>query len=792
VDRLVPGTVLAFAGGIAAARCLPPAAAGAILLGLALGTFAAYRIPVLRRRFPLPFGTRATPALLVLAALLGVARAGVDGLPPGPRDLDRLLPRDPLPVVVEGIAATAPGRISRPAPGGREEPVVVHAFGMEVDTLLGPGGPVGAEGRVEVFVEGAPPPLLPGDRLRVAGIARSSQGERNPGGPDRAASARDRGEERTLDAPGPGAIEVLAPGGPSPARAAALLQGALLRAVGAAYGGEGRALYEALLAGRKEDLDPEVSRDFRRTGTYHILVVSGIHVAFAAAAAAWLLGRAGAGIRAQAAGTILAAATYAAASGFGVPSRRALVAVALVALGPMLRRRSDPLHSLFVAAGLILAVRPEVLEEAGFQLSFGAVLGILRFARPIGDLLFARRRFLMRFPIPAADRSLRRRLGDFIERALPTALAAWAATAPLLAYHFGTVSPVTPLANLVVVPAATAALAMGAVLLPVGLVLPGVSAPLGDGAAAVLAAAVRFFAGLPGAWIAVPPPPAWILGADAAVLALAAVRPTGMRLLGMALGMAALVVGPLAFPPRPPVPSVLALDTGHGLSVLCDSGRTRVLYDAGGRGPRVGEDVILPALRARGAGALEALVISHEDVDHLSAVREVLENVPVGVLVVGEGFGVAPPAKEILAAADRAGVPVRRSAAGDVLSWPGLRMEVLHPPRGLSPRPSDNDGSLAVRVSMEGLAALMTGDLETRGVQALLLAGADLRADVLVLPHHGSPLVEGVPALAAACRASYLVSSAGSGTVRVDRVASPFAPRFLCTAEEGAVLVTAR
>ncbi len=788
----MPGTVLAFAGGIAAARCLPPAATGAILLGTALGTFAACRIPALRRRFPLPFESRASPVLLVLAALLGAARAGVDALPPGPRDLDRLLPRDPLPVVVEGTAATAPVRISRPSTDGREEAAVVHGLAMDVEDVLGPGGPVPAEGLVEVFVEGTPPPLLPGDRLRVAGIARSSQAARNPGGPDRAAAARDRGEARTLDAPGPGAIEVLTVGGPSPARAAALLHGALLRAVGTAYGGQGRALYEALLAGAKDDLDPEVSRDFRRTGTYHILVVSGIHVAFAAAAAAWLLGRAGAGMRAQAAGTILAAAAYAAASGFGVPSRRALVAVAVVSLGPMLRRRSDPLHSLFVAAGIVLAVRPEVLEEAGFQLSFGAVLGILRFARPIGDLLFARRRFLRKFPIPAADRSIRRRLGDIVEGALPTALAAWAATAPLLAWHFGTVSPVTPLANLVVVPAATAALAMGAVLLPVGLVLPGVSAPLGDGAAAALAAAVRFFAGLPGAWIAVPPPPAWILAADGAVLALAAVRTTGLRLLAMAAGMASLVVGPLALPPRPPAPSVLALDTGHGLSVLCDSGRSRVLYDAGGRGPRVGEDVVLPALRARGAGALDALVISHEDIDHLSAVREVLENVPVGVLVVGEGFGVAPPAREILASAGRAGVPVRRSAAGDVMSWEGLRLEVLHPPRGLFPRPTDNDGCLAVRVSMDGLAALLTGDLETRGLRTLLLAGTDLRADVLVLPHHGSPLVEGVPALAAASRASLLVSSAGSGTVRVDRVPSPFAPRFLCTAGEGAVLVTAR
>ncbi len=750
-------------------------------------------MPSLRRRLPVPFATRASAALLVVAALLGAARAGIDSLPPGAADLDRLLPPGPVAVVLEGTASSAPLRVSRAAPPlpGREEPPPLHAFGLEVDRLLGPGGPLHAEGSVEVFVEGEPPPLLPGDRLRVTGIARSPPSARNPGGRDRAAAARDRGEARSLDTAGPAAVEVLSRGGPSPERAAALLQGALLGTVDAAYEGEGRALYEALLAGRKEDLDPGVSLDFRRTGTYHILVVSGIHVAFAAAAAAWILGRAGAGLRARAAGTVLAAAAYAAASGFGVPSRRALVAVALVALAPALRRRSDPLHSLFLAAGIILAVRPGVLEEAGFQLSFGAVLGILRLGRPVEDLLFARRRFLRRFPVPAADRSIRRRLGDLLERALPTALAAWAATAPILAWHFGTFSPVTPLANLVVIPAATAALAMGALLLPAGILLPGVSAPLGNGAAAVLAGAVHLLAGLPGAWVAIPPPPAWLLAADGALLVLAAVRPGRGTLLGAALGMAALPVIPLAFPPRPPAPSILVLDTGHGLSVLCDSGGARLLYDAGGRGPRVGEDVVLPALRARGAAALEAVVISHEDADHLSAVRDVLEAIPVGTLVVGEGFGVSPLAKGVLAAANRAGVPVRRSAGGDVLAWPGLRMEVLHPPRGLLPRPSDNDGCLAVRIRMEGLDALLPGDLETAGVRALLLSGADLRADLLLLPHHGSPLVEGVPALAAACRASRLVGSAGAGTLRVDRVGSPFAPRLSWTAEEGAILLEA-
>jgi competence protein ComEC len=791
MDRLVPSAAVAFAAGIAVARNAPPGAAGGILLALSAGALAAGRVPALRRRLPAPFDARAGPILLALAALLGAVRAGIDRLPPGPGDLERLLPGTGLPVLLEGIAVSAPDRITRPAPAGPGRDVAVHVLAFDVDAILGPDGTRPAAGRVDVFVEGDPGPLLPGDRLRVAGVARRPLPARNPGARDRAAAARDRGIAAVVDAPGPGAVARIAEGGPSLARAEALLAAGLRESVRTAFRGEGRALYEALLAGRSGAVDPALARDFRRTGTWHVVVVSGVHVALAAAAAAWILSRVGAGPRTRAAGILLAATAYALASGFGLPARRALLAAALCCAAPLLRRRSDPLQAAGCAAAVLLALRPAALEDPGFQLSFAAVLGILLLGPPLGDLLFARRRFLRRFPVPAADRSIRRRLGDLAERGLPATLAAWAATAPFLAFHFGTVSPVTPLANLVVVPASTAALGIGAALLPLGPAAPGLTAAVGNAVAAVLAGLVRAFAGIPGASLTVPEPPAWLLAADGAALLLAAARPTRGRLLAAGIGLAALAVVPFALPPRPAAPSVLVLDAGHGLAVLCDSGESRVLYDAGGRGPRVGRDAILPALRARGAAGLEAVVLSHEDADHLSAVDEVLESVPVGILVVGEGFGASPPAREVLAAAARAGVPVRRSAAGDVLSWPGLRLEVLHPARGLDPRPTDNDGSLAVRVSMEGLAALLAGDLETSGVGRLLEGGADLRADVLVLPHHGSPLVEGVPFLAAAARARVLVASAGPGTIRVRRVPSPYAPRLLCTADEGAVEIVA-
>ncbi|HEU4395002.1 MAG TPA: ComEC/Rec2 family competence protein, partial [Planctomycetota bacterium] len=564
----------------------------------------------------------------------------------------------------------------------------------------------------------------------------------------------------------------------------------LLAAVDRAFEGRGRALHAALLAGDPSRMDPETVDAWRRTGTWHVLVVSGYHVALAATAAAWILGRLGAGPRTVSLGTAGAAVAYAAATGLGVPAQRAIVAVALVVLAPLFRRRADPFHSLCVAAGLLLAARPSAVGEPGFQLSFGAVLGLLRVAPAIGGLLFARRRFLRRFPVPAADRSLRRRLGDFLEAGLPASLAAWAATAPVLAHHFGTFAPVTAPANLLLVPLASLALGLGAPLLAIGLVAPGLSAPAGDAVAAVLDGLARSLERLPGAWYAIPPPPAALLWTQGAALAAAAARPSGGTLFAAAAALAALGAVPSALPPRPDAPSLLVLDAGHGLSVLADAGTARLLGDAGGRGPRVTDLAVLPALRARGALALDALVLSHEDLDHLSSARAVIETARVGVLVVAEGFGRSADASAVLDAAGREGVPVIRVAAGDRLLWPGLEARVLHPPRGGGPPLTDNGGSLVVLVRMDGLAALLPGDLEGPPLDALVRSAGDLRAGVLLLPHHGSPSAGDLAALAAATGATIVVASSGPSTRRVDRVPSPCAPRFLATDAEGAVLIT--
>ena len=786
MDRLVPGFVIAFAAGVALHRVLPPGGFPAAFGLVAAAAFAAGRPGSVRPLLPPPFAARLPPLLLALAAACGAARSAADLLPPPPGSLDRLLPPGPLPVVLEGIVTEAPDPPRAPGSGGDRE--AVATFALEADSLRAGSRSVAAGGRVFVRVEGAAPDLLPGDRAEATGLARRPGSFRNPG-----VAIRDgRETARVLEAPGAGAVHRLGAGCPlRPARIAARLRRGALGAIRRASPGPGGALLEALVVGEAEGLDEGMVRDFRRAGVWHVLVVSGLHAGLAAAAAAFLLARAGAGPGSRSAGAVLAAAAVAGASGFGQPALRAVIALSLAAAAPLLRRRTAAVHARLSAAGVFLALHPASLFEPGFQLSFAAVLGILRLSPALGRLLFGKRRFLRRFPVPAASRSLLRRPVDLLERFLPPSLAAWLATTPILAHHFGSFSPVAPLANLVVVPAASLLLAASPAILVAGAFLPGTTAPLLDGIASLLAGTVHGAARLPGAWLPVAPP-ALLLLLLGGTLAAAALRPTGRRLLLVAASTALLAALPPAAAPDDAAPSVLVMDVGHGAAVLADSGEARVLLDAGGRGARVAEAAVLPARRARGALSLDGLFLSHEDADHYSAAVEILESLPVGVVVVNDEFGITGRGRAVFEAAARAGVPVVRAAAGDVFRWKGLAVRVLHPPAGGWRSPSDNDGSLVLRVEMEGLSALLTGDLEDAGLRRLLLSGADLRADLLLLPHHGSPGTEGVDALAAATGARILAASAGPSSPVRGPVGSPACPRFVVTAEEGGVEVRGR
>jgi len=639
----------------------------------------------------------------------------------------------------------------------------------------------------------------PGDRMRAHVRVSPLQPARNPGAPDPARRAWRRGLGAGASLRHP-ALAVRVEAGPWPRRGLHALRRRV--ADGLAAAGPGAGLLRGLALGDRAAL-AEASRDaFVRLGLGHSLAVSGLHLAWVAAAV-YGVARRGlarwAGLAARrdtrrlalvpAAGAALA---YALLAGWGVPVRRALVLLLAAAWAVARSRPQGAAPALGAAALWILVREPFALFEPGAQLSFAAVAALVGAARraPAGGETGWRT-------------SLRR------------SATAILATAPLVAAHGLAVAPIALLANALALPW------LGGVVLPAALgaalsvvfQIPGeawIVYTAGRVAALteeiLVAAAERAPAASGGV-----PHPAWWLGLAALAAAGLALRRTSARVL-VAAGVAA---GFAVAPPRsvaPPAPRLVVLDVGQGDAALVQGRRGTVLVDAGGRrpGPAGGWDAgrvhVVPALRALGVERLDLVVVTHADADHRGGVPAVLGALPVGeVWIPFRGASAEPrdePAFDALrAAAAAAGVRVRERGRGSPVSRLGdLRVDPLWPPRRAGPvRGERNARSLVVAIEVGGGAdavrrVLAPGDLEADAEAELVARDAALAADVLLLPHHGSRSSSSAAFLARVSPRLAVASAPCRGRFRMphpevrERVTEQGAPLWW-TGRDGAVLV---
>lgn len=471
---------------------------------------------------------------------------------------------------------------------------------------------------------------------------------------------------------------------------------------------------------------------YRATGIAHLVSISGLHITVFAWAAAMALGRvwrrsarlceAWPAPYAAAVGGLFLAGAYAAFSGGGVPAQRTLGMLAVAALLRMSGRRWPWPAGWALVAAAVCVWDPWALLQSGFWLSFVAV-GVL-IAAGSGDLPVLRGRW-------HRARALWR------EQAVITL-----ALAPLTLLLFGQVSVVGLLANLVAIPWMTC------VVLP--LALAGLLwSPLWQGAAwAVqgLGWGLQSLAAWPGAVLSLPQAPTWIGAAALAGAALAVLRlPWVLRLAGLPLALPLLLWQPLR--PGPGQFDVLAMDIGQGQAVLVRTSGHALLYDAGPRwGDQVdaGQRVVAPGLRALGV-VLDRLVVSHPDADHAGGAASVLTDQPRADLLA------SLPAGHALALVR----PPMPCLQGQRWSWDGVVFEVLHPQeRDLVADPGlrhPNAHSCLLRIQgQSGAVALLTGDLEAPQELRLVRESAPaLRADLLLVPHHGSRTSSTEPWLAA-------------------------------------------
>lgn len=485
----------------------------------------------------------------------------------------------------------------------------------------------------------------------------------------------------------------------------------------------------ALVVGDQSAIERDDWELFRDTGVAHLMSISGLHVTMFAWLATALLGHGWRRLgrvwprallalpvpRVAAAGGVALAGAYALFSGWGVPAQRTVLMLAVVvALRQSARQWPWPTVWL-LAMAVVLAWDPWALLQAGFWLSFVAV----------GILFASGSRAPLQVEHDANDVAprWRRWMSSALKRLREQAIIT-VALAPLTLLLFGQMSLVGLLANLLAIPWVTLVvtpLALGGVLLP----------PLWDAAALAvqgLGALLMGMARWPWATVfsAMAPWPLALGGVLGGIL-LVQRLPWGVRAVGLVMLWPLWVWSPAR--PAAGEFEVLAIDVGQGSAVLVRTAGHNLLYDTG---PRYGTDsdagqrVVVPLLRALGV-VPDTVVVSHRDSDHSGgspAVREAWPKARWLSSFAAEGLG-------------------EPCVSGQRWVWDGVAFEMLHP--GPEMYSSDGQGlrssnamSCVLRVSHAREAAWLSGDLDAEGETRLALARPDLRASLMLAPHHGS------------------------------------------------------
>ncbi len=667
-----------------------------------------------------------------------------------------------------------------------------------------------ASGLLRVTLLEEEPAVAHGDRVRLRSRIRPIRSFDNPGGFDFKRHMADLGVWAGAFVSGAHLVPLGKSAEPGFLSVVDALRSMIGRGIDQAVAMPEAAVLKALVTGDRSGLPPAVREAFTRTGTGHILAISGLHIGIVASVAflafRWLLGwvpgllEGGRVRRVAALLALIPTVAYALIGGFSPSTQRALVMVGVFLLALQIERETDLMNTLAVAAFGVLLAHPPALYSVSFQLSFSAVFAIF-----YGLDATRRRPAVDPAPAGAFGKAARLRRG-IVLFFLVSFFATWG-TLPLTARYFNQVSLVGLAANCFVVPV------VGYLVVPSGLA-GAVLMPLSEPAAAalyrvggvVLSLSIRLtesIAALPFAAVrTVTPSNIEILlfyAASGAVLALIRNRRAAPE---EHLSPANRRPGPRHWPAGPGKAAAAVLcacilagcadvgywlyqrfgredlrvtwvDVGQGQAVLLELPRGfTMLVDGGGFADNsafdIGAAVVAPVLWSRKIRTVDTLVLSHPNSDHMNGLVFIAENFNVGTLWANDESSDSQGYRALMRAVAEHGIARPRFAELErrtVVN--GVALEILYPPAGFLDRRAlehwrnENNNSLVLKVSLGEVSVLLPGDIMRPAERELVRsAGKGLHSTVLTVPHHGSRNSSSKEFLEAAAPASAVFSCA--------------------------------
>jgi len=518
-----------------------------------------------------------------------------------------------------------------------------------------------------------------------------------------------------------------------------------------------RGLLEALLLGYRGNIDSATYRAFRKTGLLHFISLSGMHLGILVGIIWWLCKTAGLMKPARAVICIVAISIFLLIVPPRAPTLRAAIICCVFCVSFFFHRYSNPINTLSLAAIILLLIRPTQLFEAGWQLSFGTVLGILFFANRMHFFLYEKVTSLPWRRERQEKKPFLRifsKLGPYVLRLFSIGLAAWLGGAGILLYHFYTITPLASIWTVLVFPLVSTILVLGFLKIILFFLLPTLSAFFGiivTLLSSSLIWIVKLIAHLDISEILIGQVPLALVILYYCIIVFAGFvyfrRPLIKKVIFTAMFLAMVVFLGAAKWQRTHRDNLVitCLDVGHGQAIFAQlPGKANVLFDAGSLYKSdIGGRIIAPFLDYIGTNKIDAIIISHSDIDHINGIPRIAEHCEVGGLYANDaffdkadGWGTAKFLNDCLT---EKGLKIKRldkdlnlsSSANIKILWPN---EQIAKNEDLS----DNDKSLVSLIEFAGTEILLCSDIEKFAQRELLRLYPDLKADVVVVPHHGS------------------------------------------------------
>ena len=737
---------------------------------------------------------------------------------PEPNDIGNLVAEEPKLAAIRGTVITEPYISKYPdwefARFKSSDPT--SSFYLKVTEVEGVAGWAAVTGTVRVQVGEPVLDLQPGDNIQVYCWLDRFGPPTNPGQFDTAAYLARKNIYVGVYIESRGGIELLQN---TSAGVFASFKSRLRRAATNALVGDlpqedtSRGLLQALLLGYRRDVDGDTYRAFRKTGLLHFISLSGMHLGILVGIIWWLCKTAGFMKPARAVVGAAAVAAFLLVVPPRAPTLRAAIICWVFFASIIFRQRSNPINTLSLAAIILLLMRPTQLFEAGWQLSFAAVLGLLLFCEQLHVYLYEKvngLRWRKGGPKTIVSYRMSPRPGPYLMRLFSAGLAAWLGGAGILLYHFYTINPLAGFWTVLVFPLVTAILTLGFLKMLLFFLLPTLSWILGIAAtflSDILVWIVKFISHLDISQILigrVSLAPVVLYYCIIIFAGYAYFRRPMIKRAICAFMLCSMIIylGALKWQRTHRDNLVLTcLDVGHGQSILVQlPGKANVLFDAGSLyGNDIGTRIVSPYLDYIGIRKIDALIVSHNDTDHINGIPEVVENFDVRSVYANRAFF---DRKDVWGTAEflndsliEKGLEIKRVETEINLSA-GVSMKMLWPNEQLYNIKdlSDNDRSLVSLIEFAGTKILLCSDIEEFAQRELLRLNPDLKADVVIVPHHGSATTLDTEFLEH-LDADVLICSCGRRQYERmgrDTESARYVPAetsSLCTSEDGAITV---